>query len=295
MSTCERSFLHEQMWRWADVTEDVKMSTFDLSFCRWEDVREDRARIGKRRSERAHVKMSRFYLSCERRCEDEQMWPSEDRARRCQAEKMWQKVWRWADVMWPQFLPIEPSCEDEQMRRWADVREDVKMSRCAAEHHPERSLWRWADVKMSRCEDEQMWRWADVKMSRCEDEQISDRPHYWKNRCAQTLSGIKRRREREGEQMRRWADVKMSRCEDEQMWRWEDVKMSRCEGVKMSQMWRWEGVKMSRCEDGQMWRWEDVKMGRCEDEQMWRWDGAKMSRMWRWADVKMRGCEDERM
>ena len=71
---------------------------------------------------------------------------------------------------------------------------------------------------MRRCEDEKMWRWEDVKMSRCKDEQMK------MSRC-------------EDEQMWRWADVKMSRCEDEQMWRWEDVKMSRCED---EQMWRWE-------------------------------------------------------
>ena len=108
---------------------------------------------------------------------------------------------------------------------------------------------RWEDVKMSRCEDEQMWRWADVKMSRCEDEQM------W-----------------------RWADVKMSRCEDEQSWRWADVKMSTCED---EQEWRWEGVKMRRCEDEQMWRWADVKMRRCEKV----WEGVKMRRC---EDEKMR-------
>ena len=129
-------------------------------------------------------------------------------------------------------------------------------------------MWRWADVKMRRCEDEQMWRSEDVKMRRCEDEQM------W-----------------------RWADVKMRRCEDEQMWRWEDVKMRRCEDEKM---WRWADVKMRRCEDEQMWRWEDVKMSRCEDEKMWRWADVKMRRcqdeqMWRWEDVKMRRCEDEKM
>ena len=150
------------------------------------------------------------------------------------------------------------------MWRWADVKmsrcEDEKMGRCEDEQ-----MWRWEDVKMSRCEDEHMWRWADVKMNRCEDEKI------W-----------------------RWADVKMSRCEDEQMWRWEDVKMRRCEDKKM---WRWADVKMSRCEDEQMW-WEGVKMSRCEDGKVWRWADVKMrgcedERMWRWADVKMRGCEDE--
>ena len=131
-------------------------------------------------------------------------------------------------------------------------------------------MWRWADVKMSRCErrceDEQMWRWADVredvKMSRCEDEQM------W---------------EKMWEKMWRWADVKMSRCEDEQMWEkmWEKI-------------WRWADERRCerRCErryeDEQMWRWADVKMSRCEDEQMW-------EKMWRWADVKMRRCEDEKM
>ena len=49
------------------------------------------------------------------------------------------------------------------------------------------------DVKMRRCEDEQMGRWADVKMRRCEDEKM------W-----------------------RWEGVKMSRCEDEKVWSWED-------------------------------------------------------------------------
>ena len=106
--------------------------------------------------------------------------------------------------------------------------------------------WRCEDVRMRRCEDEQMWRWEDVKICRCEDEKM------W-----------------------RWEGVKMRRCEDEKMWRWEDVEMRRCEDEKM---WRWEDVKMRRCEDMQMWRWEDVKMRRCEDEKMWRWEDVKMRR-----------------
>ena len=138
----------------------------------------------------------------------------------------------------------------EKVWRWADV----KMSRCERRCGHEQ-MWRWADVRedvdMSRCEDEQMWekmwRWADVKMSRCE------------RRC-------------EDEQMWRWADVredvKMSRCEDEQMWRWADVR---------EDVWKWADVKMSRCErrceDEQIWRWADVKMRRCEDEKVRRWEG----------------------
>ena len=96
-------------------------------------------------------------------------------------------------------------------------------------------VWRWADVKRSRCEDgqmwEKMWRWADVKMSRCE------------RRCER-------------------------RCEDEQlwekMWRWadvradvrEDVKMSRCENEKVwEKVWRWEGVKIRRWDtDPHYWK-----------------------------------------
>jgi hypothetical protein len=77
-------------------------------------------------------------------------------------------------------------------------------------------VWRWADVKMRRCEDEKMWRWEEEKMWRSED-------------------------------------VKMRRSEDEKMWRWEDLKMRRCEDEKT---WRWEDVKMRRCEDEKMWRWE---------------------------------------
>ena len=82
----------------------------------------------------ADVKMSR----CERRCERryEERWADERRCeRRC-----------------------ERRYEDEQMWRWADVREDVKMSRCEDEQMWEK-MWRWADVKMSRCEDEKVWRW----------------------------------------------------------------------------------------------------------------------------------------
>ena len=115
---------------------------------------------------------------------------------------------------------------------------------------------------MSRCEDEQMWRWADVKMRRCE---------------RRVREGVKMRR-CEDEKVRRWEGVKMRRCE-EQMWRWADVKMSRCED---EQMWRWADVKMRRCEDEKVWRWEGVKM-RCEEEQMWRWEGVKMRR---WEDVR---------
>ena len=93
-------------------------------------------------------------------------------------------------------------------------------------------MWRWEDVKIRRCEDEQMWRWADVKMRRCEDEKM------W-----------------------RWEGVKMWRCEDEKMWRWADVKMRRCERrCEDEQMWRWADVKMRRCER------------RCEDEKVWRWE-----------------------
>ena len=50
-------------------------------------------------------------------------------------------------------------------------------------------MWRWArwadvieDVKMSRCEDEKMFR-------RCEDEQMFYRPPLLEEPCAQTLSG----------------------------------------------------------------------------------------------------------
>ena len=116
----------------------------------------------------ADVKMSR----CERRCERryEERWADE---RRCERRR-------------------ERRYEDEQMWRWADVREDMKMSRCEDEQMWEK-MWRWADVKMSRCErrceDEQMWRWADVKMRRCEDEKVRYRPPLLEEPCAQTLSG----------------------------------------------------------------------------------------------------------
>ena len=127
------------------------------------------------------------------------------------------------------------------MWRWEGVREGVKMRMCEHEKVWEK-VWRGADVKRSRCEDEKVWRWEDVKMRRCEDEQM------WR------WEGVRE-------------DVKMRRCE--KMWRWEDVKMSRCEDEKVwEKMWRWEGVKMRR------WRWEGVREGvkmrrcerRCEDE-----------------------------
>ena len=131
------------------------------------------------------------------RCEDEQMW-----------EKMWEKMWRWADVREDvKMSRCERRCEDEQMWRWADMREDVKMSRCEDEQMWEK-MWRWADVKMSRCErrceDEQMWekmwRWEDVKekcedekmLRRCEDEKMLYRPPLLEEPCAQTLSGKRR-------------------------------------------------------------------------------------------------------
>ena len=96
-------------------------------------------------------------------------------------------MWRWADVKmsrcerrcerryeerWADERRCERRYEDEQMWRWADVREDVKMSRCER-----------------RCEDEQMWRWVDVKMRRCEDEKVRYRPPLLEEPCAQTLSG----------------------------------------------------------------------------------------------------------
>ena len=133
-----------------------------------------------------------------RRCEDEKMWRWEDvkmwrwedvKMRRCEDEKMrrrWEdvkmrrcedeKMWRWEDVKMR-------GCEDEKMRRW----EDVKMTRCEDE-----KMWRWEDVKMRGCEDEKMWRWEDVKMWRWEDVKMRrcfTDPHYWKEPCAQTLSG----------------------------------------------------------------------------------------------------------
>ena len=115
------------------------------------------------------------------------------------------------------------------------------------------SMWRWADVKMRRCEDKKMWRWADVKMSRCEDEKM------W-----------------------RWEDVKMRRCEDEKMPRWEDVKMRRCEDEKM---WRWEDVKMRMCEDEKMWRWEGVKLRRWDtDPHYWKNPALRRSREKIWFD-----------
>ena len=88
----------------------------------------------------------------------------------------------------------ERRCEDEQMWRWADVREDIKMRR-----YKDEQMWRWADVredlKMSRCEDEQMWKWEGVregvKMRRCEDEKMRYRPPLLEEPCAQTLSGTK--------------------------------------------------------------------------------------------------------
>ena len=154
--------------------------------------------------------------------------------RRCEEEQMWEKMWRWADVREDvKMSRCERWCEDEQMWRWADV----KMSRCGEK------IWRWTDVKMSRCErrceDDQMWRWADVKMSRCEDEQM------W-------------------EKIWRWEDVKMRRCEDEKVWRWEDVKMRRCD---------------RRCEDEKVWRWEDVKMRRWDtDPHYWKNPALRRSR-----------------
>ena len=191
-----------------------------------------------------------------RGCEDE-MWRWEDvKMRGCEDERMW----RWKDVK------MMRRCEDERMWRW-----DVKMRRCFTDPH----YWKNPALRRSRekgerkerrCEGEKMWekvwRWADVKMSRCEDEQM------W---------------EKMWEKMWRWANVKMSRCEDEQMWEkmWEKIwrKMSRWEKMweKMWEMmwekiWRWADVKMSRCErrceDEQMWRWADVKMRRCEDEKV---------------------------
>ena len=156
MSRCEDEQMWEKVWRWADV----KMSRCerrceDEQMWRWADVRED---VKMSRCERRCERICK--RRCERRCEDEQMW-----------EKMWERC--------------ERRCEDEQMWRWADV----KMSRCERRCEDEK-MWekmrRWADVKMSRCEDEQMWRWTDVKMRRCEDEKMR------------------------------------YRCEDEKMWRWED-------------------------------------------------------------------------
>ena len=119
-------------------------------------------------------------------------------------------------------------------------------------------VWRWADVKMSRCE------------RRCEDEQMWEK--MWKKMW-----------ENMSEKMWRWADVKMSRCErrceDEQMWEkmWEKIWWR-----KWADERRCERRCERRYEDEQMWRWadvrEDVKMSRCEDEQMWRWEGVKMRR-----------------
>ena len=83
--------------------------------------------------------------------------------------------------------------------------QEEKMWRCEGVKMRRFMMRRWADVKMSRCEDGKMRRWEDVKMRRCEDEK-----------------------------MLRWEDVKM--------WRWEDVKTRRCEVRRCEdeKMWRWE-------------------------------------------------------
>ena len=119
-------------------------------------------------------------------------------------------------------------------------------------------MWRWADVKLRRCEDEKMSRCEDEKMWRCEDEKM--------RRC-------------EDAKMRRWADVKMRRCQDVKMRSWEAEKLRRCEDEKM---WRWDDVKMWRCED---------VMRRCEDVRMRRWEDVKIWRCY----VKMWGCENVKM
>ena len=86
-------------------------------------------------------------------------------------------------------------------------------------------MWRWEDVKMSRCEDEKMWRCEDVKVWGCEDEK-----------------------------MRRREDVKMRRCEDEKMWRWEDVKVRRC--FTDPHYWKNPALRRSR-EKKSMHKWLD--------------------------------------
>ena len=49
-------------------------------------------------------------------------------------------------------------------------------------------------MKMRRCEDEKMI-CEDVKMRRCEDEKMIDRPPLLEEPFAQTLSGIKNKKE----------------------------------------------------------------------------------------------------
>ena len=154
----------------------------------------------------------------------------ERKERRCEGEKMWEKVWGWADV---KMSRCERRCEDDQMweKMWQKMWENERICERRCERRCE-------DVKMSRCEDEQMCRWEDEQM--------------WEKMWEKMWENVK-------EDVRE--DVKMSRCEDEQMW---------------EKMWRWANVRMSRCErrceDEQMWRWADVKMRR------WRWEGEKMRR-----------------
>jgi len=121
-------------------------------------------------------------------------------------------------------------------------------------------MWRWEDVKMSRCEDERMWRWEDVKMKRCEDERM------W----------------RWDVKMRRCEGVKMRRCEDEKMWRWEDVKMRECE----DEMWRWEDVLQTPTigrtlrsdalgKNGSVQKWAPFSPGfscGCKRIHQWKWE-----------------------
>ena len=68
---------------------------------------------------------------------------------------MSEKMWRWADV---KMSRCERRYDEESEQMREDVREDMKMSRCEDEQMWEK-MWRWADVKMSRCEDEKVWRW----------------------------------------------------------------------------------------------------------------------------------------
>ena len=82
-----------------------------------------------------------------------------------------------------------------------------------------------------------MWRWADVKMSRCERRCERRYEERWadERRC-------ERRCERRYEDEQMWEKMwRWERCEDEQLW---------------EKMWRWADVKMSRCEDEKVWRWE---------------------------------------
>jgi hypothetical protein len=98
-------------------------------------------------------------------------------------------------------------------------------------------MWRWCNVKLMKCEVDEMWCWWNVKLMKCEVDQI------WS-----------------------WWNVKLMKFEVDETWSWSNLKLMKC---KVDEMWRWN-LKLMKSEVESILSWCNEKM-KCADGEMWRW------------------------